>query len=138
MCGACVFFLGGGQSNGGAKGVPARGPQTGVAVCCSVLQYVAACHSVLPRVAARGAQTSVTVCCSVLQCVTVCYSVLQCVAVCCNVVQCIAARGAQTGVAVCCCVLLRVAAFCNVLQYEARKRICNSIRISHPQNHDYY
>jgi len=41
----------------------------GVAVCCSVLQCVAVCCSVL--------------CCSVLQCVVVCCSVL-----CCSVLQC--------------------------------------------------
>ena len=42
-----------------------------VAVCCSVLQRV-------------------VVCCSVLQCVAVCCSVLQRVVVCCSVLQCIA------------------------------------------------
>jgi len=49
-----------------------------VAVCCSVLQHVAACCSVLQCVA---------VCCNVLhrvQCVASCSSVLQCVAVCCS------------------------------------------------------
>jgi len=40
-----------------------------VAVCCSVLQCVAACYSVLLHA---------VVCCSVLQCVAVCCSVLQC------------------------------------------------------------
>jgi len=65
------------------------------AVCCSMLQHVAACRS-----------HCVAVCCSVLQCVAVyssvpcdvqrlstssdrvCGSVLQCVAVCCSVLQC--------------------------------------------------
>ena len=51
------------------------------AVCCSVLQRVAACCSVLQ---------CVVVCCSVLQCVAMCCSVLQCVAVCCSVLQCVA------------------------------------------------
>ena len=41
-----------------------------VAVCCSVLQRVAAC-------------------CSVMQCVAMCCSVLQCVAVRCSVLQCV-------------------------------------------------
>ena len=48
------------------------------AVCCSVLQCVAACCSVLQFVA---------VCCSVLQCVAVCVSLLQCITVRCSVVQ---------------------------------------------------
>jgi len=70
-----------------------------VAVCCSVLQCVAACCSVLQCVAARHLGDysviaprrilvqvmCVAVCCSVLQCVAVCSSVLQCVAVCCSV-----------------------------------------------------
>ena len=49
--------------------------------CCSVLQRVAACCSVL--------QCDV-VCCSVFQRVAACCSVLQCVAVCCSVLQCVA------------------------------------------------
>jgi len=44
------------------------------AVCCSVLQY-----DLAPNLS--------IVCCSVLQCVAVCCSVLQCVAVCCSVLQ---------------------------------------------------
>jgi len=60
-----------------------------VAVCCSVLQCVAMCFSVL------------RVCCSILWYVgqiaraapfeNVCYSVLQFVAVCCDVLQCVVA-----------------------------------------------
>ena len=46
-------------------------------VCCSVLQCVAVCCSVLPFTGYNGR----IVCCSVLQCVAVCCSVLQCVAV---------------------------------------------------------
>jgi len=60
-----------------------------IAVCCSVLQRVAACFNVLQCVA-----VSCSVCCSALQCVVVCCSVLQhvaCVAVCCSVSQCVAA-----------------------------------------------
>jgi len=61
------------------------------AVCCSVVQCVAVCCSVLYTygMQARGtkqyelhAVQCVAVCCSVLQCVAVCCSVLQCVAVC--------------------------------------------------------
>jgi len=63
-----------------------------VAVCCSVLQYVA--------VSLYIEQTEcVAACCSVLQRIAVCCSVLQCVAVCCSVVQC---------VAMCCSLLLRL------------------------------
>jgi len=71
-----------------------------VAVCCSVLQCVAATHcSALQRYCntpqhtncwrscSRGCDCSwshgVAVCCSVLQCFAVCCSVVQCVAVCC-------------------------------------------------------
>jgi len=77
-----------------------------VAVCCSVLQCVAAplvkalttvhVFARLPVVCC-GVLQRVAVCCSVLQCVAVCYSVLQCVAVCCSVLQCVAA----------CCSVLR-------------------------------
>jgi len=64
------------------------------AVCCSVLQCVAVCCSVLQM------------CCSVLQSVAlihrallhVCYAVVQCVAACCSVLQ-------------------RVAACCSMLQF---------------------
>jgi len=55
-----------------------------VAVCCSVSQRVAVCHSVLQCV--QQAQRLVShlddaVCCSALQCVAVCGNVLQCGAV---------------------------------------------------------
>jgi len=79
-----------------------------VAVCCSVLQYVAVCP----------------VCCSVLQYVAVCCSVLQYVAVCpvcCSVyvlLLCQSAKLASVGVArvvqVCCSVLQCVAVCCSV------------------------
>jgi len=52
-----------------------------VAACCSVLQRVAVRFSVLQCVAMH---------CSVLQCIGMCCSVLQCVAVCCSVLQCVA------------------------------------------------
>ena len=65
-----------------------------VAVCCSVLQYVAvAPHLKLAcelRVTVRNMLQRVAVHDSLLQCVAVCCSVLQCVAVCCNVLQCVA------------------------------------------------
>jgi len=65
----------------------------GVAVCCSVLQYVAVylCMFCVHVGAAAPHR-----CCSVLQCVAVCCSVSQFIAVCCSVLQC---------VAVCCSVL---------------------------------
>jgi len=68
-----------------------RGNQV-FSVCCSLLQSVAECCSVLQlgghsHEPSRGCE----VCCSVLQCVAVCCSVLQCSAVCCSVLQCVAA-----------------------------------------------
>jgi len=54
-----------------------------VAVCCSMLQYVAVS-------AHKGECTRETMCCSVLPCVAVCCSVLQCVAVCCS--ECVKRR----------------------------------------------
>ena len=57
-----------------------------VAVCCSVLQYVAADDDVGGRLsAAHPLHYS-----HILFCVAVCCSVLQCVAVCCSVLQCVA------------------------------------------------
>ena len=59
---------------------------TGIVVCCSVLQCVAVCCSGLHCVAVRTLVSNnvrvnvlqrVAVCCSVLQCVAVCYIVLQ-------------------------------------------------------------
>ena len=46
-----------------------------VRVCCSVLQCVAACHSVL-HLTFHCSVVCVAVCCSVLQCIAVCHSVL--------------------------------------------------------------
>jgi len=58
-----------------------------VAVCCSVLQCVAACCSVsisrhLPQPLPSISHSHAHICCSMLQCVEVWCSVLQCVAVC--------------------------------------------------------
>jgi len=88
------------------------------AVCCSVLQRVAAC-------------------CSVLQCVAMCCSVLQCVAV--HVLQCVAVYFQQC-VAVCCSVLQQCPALghiqlqccnftANILQHSATH--CNTSK-GHP------
>jgi len=55
-----------------------------VAVCCSVLQCV------LQYGVYAAHEEELDMCCSVLQCVVVCCSVLQCVAVCCSVLQCVA------------------------------------------------
>ena len=73
-----------------------------VALRCGVSQYVAVCCSVMQCVAARVASrvsntldgtqrfaTDSTVCCSLYQCVAVCIRVLQCVAVRCSVLQCV-------------------------------------------------
>jgi len=85
------------------------------AVCCSVLQCVAVCYRVLQCVT-----VCVAVCCSVLQYVAVCCSMLQCVAVCYSVLQCVAVCVAVCCsmlqyVAVCCSVLQCVAVHCRVL-----------------------
>ena len=74
-----------------------------VAVCCSVLQFVADTI----RATDCGRLQCVAVCYSLLWCVAQCYNVLQCVAVCCSVLQC---------VAVCCIVLQRVAVCCFAFQ----------------------
>jgi len=62
-------------------------------VCCSVLQYVAACFSCFILVcdwthSAGRMESVVAVCCNVVQCGAVSCSVLQCLAVFCSVVQC--------------------------------------------------
>jgi len=67
-------------------------PAASVAVCCSVLQWVALRCSGLQRVLRESLRTTppaacVTQCCSVLQCDTVCCSMLQCAAVYCSVMQ---------------------------------------------------
>jgi len=74
-------------------------------VCCSVLQCVAVCYSVVQHVAVLGMQC-VAVCCSVLQCGAACCSVMYDIRivyatddVCCSVLQCVAA------VAACCSVM---------------------------------
>jgi len=61
-----------------------------VAVCCSVLQRIAAallCIRIYLTICSLSSLLIYTVCCSVLQCVAVCCDVLQCVAVCCSVLQ---------------------------------------------------
>ena len=70
-------------------------------MCCSVLQCVAVCCSVLQRHSRYNASQYIPDIerilrryiledIGVLQCVAVCYSVLQCVAVCCGMLQCVA------------------------------------------------
>ena len=108
-------------------------------MCCSVLQCVAVCCSVLlfadPLVAAQATQgrlKCVAVCCSVLWCVAVCCSVFQCVTVRCSVLQCVAvcrlprcSAVCKRQLAVCCSVLQYVAVCCSVLtpslQHRPRK-----------------
>jgi len=99
-----------------------------VAMCRSVLQYVAVCCNMLQCVAmCRSVLHYVVVCCNMSQCVAICRSVLQCVAVCCNMSQC---------VAICCSVLQYVAVCCNMLQCitmycsEVRESIMTVFRIS--------
>ena len=60
-----------------------------VAVCCTLLQHPV-CHSDEARLQRMTQLERVAVCCNVLQCVATCCSVLQRVAVCCNVLQCVA------------------------------------------------
>ena len=59
-----------------------------VPLCCSELQYVAAC----------------TVCYNVLQRVAACYSVVKCVVVCCRVLQCVTVRCSTRFNKMCVCV----------------------------------
>jgi len=101
-----------------------------VAVCCSVLQWIAMYCSVLQRVAACcsvlqwnipvilvrldallsiSSQCVVCACCSVLQCFTACCSVLQCVAACLK-------RVAALLDTACCIALQCIAVHCSVLQ----------------------
>jgi len=99
-----------------------------VAVCCSVLQLIAACCSA-PH-SGRTTATTLhitqylnTMCCSVLQCVAVCCSVLQCVAVLLGLVALLQWRCASRSiikqcVAVFWSALQCVAICCNVLQPE--------------------
>ena len=67
-----------------------------VAVCRSVMQYVAAATAYLYLYnhtlfhIQRNESWESQSCCSVLQCVAVCCTVLQCVAVCCSVMHCVA------------------------------------------------
>jgi len=96
-----------------------------LAVCCNVLQCVAARVS-CPRPPCCVLQC-VAVCCSVLQCVAVCCSVLECwqrvgsvFIVCCSVLQCVAARVScprlPTSPAVCCRALQCAAICCSPLE----------------------
>ena len=73
-----------------------------VAVCCSVLQRVLVCCSVI-HLSYSSNFSEHQVCCSVLQCVAVCCSVLLCHLlellpqlsahqVCCSILQCVAVR----------------------------------------------
>jgi len=55
-----------------------------------MLQYVAVCCSVLPFVAVCGSGSSHEILVSIVLCVVLRCSVLQCVAVCCSVLQCVA------------------------------------------------
>jgi len=80
-----------------------------LAVCCSVLQYVAACY-IFSRVLLPLNLFFV------LQCAAVCCGVLHCVAVCCSVVRYVAGRcGVLLCIAVCCSVLRCVAVLCHLL-----------------------
>ena len=91
-------------------------------VCCSVLQYVAVCCSVLQCVAVASYQSPpYQVCCSALQRVAVCCilsvttvpGVWQCVAVSYSALQCVPLCVLQC-VAECCSVLQCVAVCCSV------------------------
>ena len=98
----------------------------GTRLICSVLQRVAACGSVLQRVAVRNdirIHGSIPIIRDMthLQCVAVCCSVLQRIAVCCSVLQC---------VAVCCSVLQRVAVCCSVLQCAQKDRFSSKYHFS--------
>jgi len=91
---------------------------SGLQVCCSVLQCVAVCCSVLRCVA---------VCCGVLLQLaagsTMCCSELWSVAACCSMLQSVVTAQQQAAycVAVCCRVLQRAAEFCYKL---SRQHMC--------------
>jgi len=96
-----------------------------IAVCCSVLQYVAELQCVAECCSVSMVVTSsvsgVAVC--VWQCVAVSCSVLQCVAVCCSVLQCVAVNQwsslhrylAVAAMGYCDCVVLQCVC-CSLLQ----------------------
>jgi len=94
-----------------------------VALCCSALQWVNMCCTVLQCVVvSRYVLQCVAVCCSALQWVNMCCSALQCVAVSWYVLQC---------VAVCCSVLQSVAVCCNMLLSHTRIPT-DTVDFSHP------
>jgi len=99
-------------------------------MCCSVLQCVAACCSVLQRPNAISCTViifhvgvyitcllyrarCVAVCCSVLQRVGACCSMLQYVAVCCSALQCVAVIG-------CTVIIFHVGVYITFTVYRAR------------------
>jgi len=98
-------------------------------VCCSVLQCVAVCGSVMQcfTVCCNVLQ-SVAVCGSVLQCVTVCCSVLQRVAVCCSLLQYVVSCVCVT---VCCSVLQCIVICCGVSKYVADVDVWHSYYVAH-------
>jgi len=93
-----------------------------VPVCCSALQYVAVCCSVIHSSYSSNSSAH-QVCCSVLQCVVVCCSVIHSSyssnssvhPVCCSVLQ-LSYSSNSFAHQVCCSVLQRVAACFSVLQ----------------------
>jgi len=101
-------------------------PHIGSYVCCSVLQCIAACCSVLRMCCSmlqcvRSEKVSRILC--VLQCIAACCSVL---CMCCRMLQCADYTGLRQGVVVCCSVLQCVAVCCvcipvccSVLRYVA-------------------
>jgi len=94
-----------GRGNGGSSWCMCK--VWSCAVCCSMLQYVAVCCSVLCSLPA--------VCFSVLQCAVACCSML------CRVLQCVLQEKVETAADVCVWyeVAQRVAAWCRVLQSVA-------------------
>jgi len=82
--------------------------------CCSMLQYAAACCSVLQRVANQRPNDTF-LCCIMLQRVTVRCSVLQCDAVC-----------QRPNTLLCCSLFQYVAECCNVAALEYRSVFCES------------
>ena len=126
-----------------------------VAVCCSVLQGVAACSNVSSRLNIQGNSGVCVVafveCCRVLQFVAVCCRVMLCVEVCCSVLkrqlvpQFTTENVCDNGmcVAVCCSVLQCATLCCSVLQcvtvcYSVLQSItvCCSV-LQWAQSHDF-
>jgi len=123
---ACVCVWNFGEESSCFDGIYSRVKSTHARLCCSVLQCVAVCCSVLLYLLRSLVGTRSIV----FQCVAVCCSVLQCIAMCCS--TCSGVKSTKDRmccsmlqyIVVCCSVLQCVAVCCSVLQYLLRSQ-CN-------------